>query len=199
LITELADFTNKVTEGAKAFKAVADFALTVAGLLKLTRNNQATLAAGKQLRGQRSVEAILEAAINSGHEIELKHTTRAGDIMDLKVTPVEATKIRERNRMRIEQMESAYRKLPPPDPPYPVLVRDNAPARTLPAQDFLQALIDRDGSEDVKDAEIEALIIKLTETLRHAGLDRVLTSMADELEASGHLGLGQRLRREARS
>lgn len=203
VITELTDLVKNVADGAKAAKAIADFARTVADLLKLTRKDQATLASGKQLRGQRSVEALLEAAISSGHEVELRHTNGDGAVIDLKVTPVEATKIRERNGLRIAQMEAAYRAAPPSPAPRHLLATpeqmiENASGHVLVRErDALRALIHSDWIGDAGNPEVEALIVKLARTLRDAGLNHVLVSLAAELEASGHPALGRRLRREA--
>jgi len=204
VITELTDLVKNAADGAKAAKAIVDFVRTVADLFKLTKKDQATLAPGKQLRGQRSVEALLEAAINSGHEVELKHTTSDGMLIDLKVTPVEATKIRERNRLRIAQLEAAYRAaLPSPQPGQPLpapnlQLTDSSSVSTLKRdRDILRALIQSDWSGHTPNPEVEALVVRLVAALREAGMEHVLALLADELEGTGHPALGQRLRRES--
>ena len=94
---EFPPYSQYALETVKAFKGIKEFAQTLTGLFGRVKEHPGTLGEIKRRRrvGAKSIEAIVKISAVSHSVVELRHETGDGEIIDLKVTPVEAIHIRE--------------------------------------------------------------------------------------------------------
>jgi hypothetical protein len=116
-LNEVGPYGNYALEIIKAGKGIKEFVQTLRGLLERTKERPGTLGKSKRPRlvGARSIEAMVKSAAGSQSVIELRHETGDGEIIDLKVTPIEAIRIQEDARTHLTKSPSVQTKtLAPP-------------------------------------------------------------------------------------
>jgi hypothetical protein len=204
---EFAPYSQYALETVKAFKGIKEFAQTLTGLFGRVKEHPGTLGELKRRRrvGAKSIEAIVKIAAVSHSVVELRHETSDGEIIDLKVTPVEAIHIREHSA----QPSS----LPfPPTPTLIPLTGGNAgPPTSLPIipdlfqpSDYADSLVRLYDRRDAKggsatESDIRALVAVLANSLISVGHGSLISVIASDLEGRGYSNLAQILRAEAQS
>lgn len=105
---QVAPYTKDALEIAKATKGIKEFARTLTEIFGRAKEHPDTLGQLKSWRhaSARSIVAILKIAAESQSEIELREKTADSEITILKVTPIEAIRIREEARVHLASLPS---------------------------------------------------------------------------------------------
>ena len=181
-----APHVKDAAEIVKGTWSIAKFADKVASALGRAREGGGgVFERGQKRAGQRSAEALYEAAINSGHEVEIKHTMPDGEVFKMRVTPSEAIVARERARAKIAQIEGG-------SPVFQQITAAQKHRLLLPSlrtKALADAFVQMDGRR-----EIDALIAAVVDTLGEAGAEQALETIALTLESGGHYALAATIR-----
>jgi hypothetical protein len=207
-LNEVAPYGNYALEIIKAGKGIKEFAQTLRGLLERTKHRPDTLGKSKRPRlvGARSIEAMVKSAAGSQSVIELRHETGDGEIIDLKVTPIEAIRIQEDARTHLTKSPSAQTiKLAPPTGNQIGPGVNNAFTPELfQSSDYADSLARLYGPLGAKagsaaEVDVRAAVAALANSLISVGLGSIIFVIASNLEGRGHNNLAQMLRAEAQS
>jgi hypothetical protein len=199
-----APYGKDALEIVKAVKGIEAFAQTLTGVFVRAKEHPDALNEARNRRrvGARSIEAIVKIAAKSQSVVELRHWTADGEIMDLKVTPIEAVQIREDARVHhasipssktLTRAELTGNKAPP-------ISLQTTPTLFQPS-DYADSLARVYGRLDAKggsvvDAEVRTAVAAVTNSLTSARLGSLISGIASNLEVRGRYNLAQMLRVE---
>jgi hypothetical protein len=201
-LNEFAPYAKDALELVKAAKGVKDFALTLTGLFRHAKEHPGDLGELKLRRrvGERSIEAMVKIAAGSQSVVELHHETGDGEIIDLKVTPIEAIHIKENTRPQRAKSRSAKT--------LPQRAGNEPPRGSLSVQpELFQSFDDADsllrlyGPLNAYRGSVAepAAIATLAKLLISTGLGALIPVIASNLEERGRHKVAEMLRAEARS
>jgi hypothetical protein len=93
-------YGKEALEIVKTVKSIKEFVQTLAGVFRRAKEHPGTLAELRNQRqvGAKSIDAFLKIAAKSQSVVQLRHRTAEGEIIDLKVTPIEAIQIRKNSK-----------------------------------------------------------------------------------------------------
>jgi hypothetical protein len=198
-LNQVAPYAKDVLEVVKAAKGIKEFARTLTEIFGRVKEHPSTLSQLKSRRraGARSIEAIVKIAAESQSEVDLHHETADGGIIDLKVTPIEAIRIREEARAHLASL--------PPAQTLARLTGNDATSKSLqstPAlfqpSDYADSLVRVRGSSLVE-ADVHTVVAALADSLTSVGLGSLISMIASNLEGRGHHDLAQMLRGATKS
>jgi hypothetical protein len=174
-------------EVAKGIKAVADLAVLLKDWIDRAKSGEAKkqlYRRGRKTPGQRSIEAIVKIAANSGCAVRVKHTT-AKETIEVEMTPSQAIKARE--EALVEQVATEV---------VPLRLEEARPV--LPdVQRALGRLYDPNLAQ-LSSSETQAVIDVLVTVLRAAKLGHLADQIADDLARRGMETLAALLRAKMR-
>jgi hypothetical protein len=137
----------------------------------------------RKFRGSRSVESLIKVAAASHSEVTVKHLTVDGDSYEVKVTPIEAIKIREETK--IQRTLTRLGRTPVGEDPRAAEI---AAALAVNARSF--AIFGDSGAEEIVSA--------IATTLRNANLEHLLEHIAADLARRGLADIAEMVRAELR-
>ncbi len=201
---QVAPYTKDALEIAKATKGIKEFARTLTEIFGRAKEHPDTLGQLKSWRhaSARSIVAILKIAAESQSEIELREKTADSEITILKVTPIEAIRIREEARVHLASLPSpkALARLPGNEATSRSLL--STPTLFQPS-DYADNLVRLYGPLNAKgssfaESDIRTVVAALANSLTSVGLGSLISMIASDLEGRGHHNLAQMLRAETK-
>lgn len=194
-------YLRDAVEVVKAVNAMTSFAKSIGDALDRVRHGgvKGLFGGGRKRNGLRSVEALLKIATDSGSEVTLKYTTADGDVMETRVTPVEAIRIREQAKSERSAIQALRYQTP---------LRELTSLRSWPStlgtskeissltESLAHAYQGRDSLTSHSD--LRALISTLVLTVRSSGMGYMLEMLATNLAGRGLYELAEMVRTEVR-
>jgi hypothetical protein len=151
------------------------------GYAKSDKEKKRLYGKGKKAPGQRSVEAIVKVAANTGSYVRVKHTTAKGETLEAELSPAEATSIVH----AIEAEKAVPQKME--------RMTVDIPAVRRAIDRFQQA-----GTTNLSPIEIQTLVDIVVAVLQEAGAGHLLSEIASQLEARGLLNFADAVRAQIR-
>lgn len=164
-------YAKGVVEAAKGGKAIIDFGKSLTGLLKAKKDGQGSVEQSPSNAPERSIEKIVKLAVEADCNVRIQQIEADGSRLEVEVTRSEAVAIQERDHYakeanKLSQVSVAY-------------LRDSDAKRAAKIVDDFERLQLSDKSTDNDALQV------IISTLKRAGDDRLLESLAIELEARG--------------
>jgi hypothetical protein len=186
-------------EVVKAAKGMKEFARTLTDIFGRAKERPGTLDQLKSRRraGARSIEAIVRIAAESQSEVDLHYETADSEIIDLKVTPIDAISIREQAKAHLASLPAhSPARLTGNEAASTSL--QSAPALFQPS-DYADSLVRLYGplnatGSSPSEADVRAVLTALADSLTSVGLGSLISIIASNLEGRGHHDLARILR-----
>ena len=202
---QVAPYAKGALEVVKAAKGIKEFARTLTEILGRAKEHPSTLDQLKSCRraGARSIEAIVKIAAASQSEVHLHHETADSEIIDLKVTPIEAIRIREEATAHLASLPSAQTLAAVTGDEATARFLQSAPARLQPS-DYADSLVRLYGplnakSSSIAEADVPTVLAALAELMKSVGLGSLISEIASDLEGRGHHDFARMLRGATKS
>jgi hypothetical protein len=177
-------------EVAKGVKALADFAKFLKDWIDRVKSGKAKkqlYRRGRKARGQRSIEAIVKIAANSGSALRVKHTTAKGEILEVELSAPQAIKVRDE---ALAEQNAA-------------LEAEHLPhlgSASVELPEVQQAIgrLYAPSAVRLSSSEAQAIITTLVKVLQAAGLENLILQIAADLASRGLHELASELKARAR-
>lgn len=169
---------NTLAEFAKNLKKWFDYAKSHKERKRLYRK-------GKKSPGQRSVEAIVKTAVNTGSHVSVKYKTAKGETLEVELTPAEAIGA-------LEQLPTDDIKKVRREPTQRIL-------RSAPEVQRTIKQLEQIGAQNLSPTELHAVVDVIVAVLEAAGAGYLLPQIASELEMRGFHNIAHSVRQHIHS
>jgi hypothetical protein len=187
----IAPYAQTSLEFLKAANNLRRFAEILKGLISKAKDHpeEGDLFRKKRRPGVGSAERLLRIAMDAGGEVEVRQRLPDGQEIGIKVTSLDAIKIREEAKALEHELVAASKQN--------ALLFGNHLGKDLKIPALRDELVDKlvaASETDSGSAAVHALLGAVATALRDAGLSRVLETVAVKLEKAGHDSLAAAVR-----